>query len=162
MSLINAPLVVLFFQCGKRQRPPADCTMFQVLLVVPRFLLLQLKFSLHDRVGQHPAGSSVTHTAPTNISCIFLPSPDGTPKPNGVRPASQSSSDSFIHASSRHRCVCAHSRTNTRTLLTVRSCCCCCCSGRCACRPLPLLVFKIKLQLVRSAGGVAPNQHSPC
>lgn len=30
------------------------------------------------------------------------------------------------------------------------------------CRPLPLLVFKIKLQLVRSDGGVAPNQHSPC
>lgn len=55
--------IIKHLSARKRQRPPADCTMFQVLLVVPRFLLLQLKFFLHDRVGQHLAGSSVTHTS---------------------------------------------------------------------------------------------------
>lgn len=36
--------------------------MFKVLLVVPRFLLLHLKFFLHNHVSEHLLGSNQPHT----------------------------------------------------------------------------------------------------
>lgn len=36
--------------------------MFKVLLVVPRFLLLHLKFFLHDHVSEHLLGSDQSHS----------------------------------------------------------------------------------------------------
>lgn len=57
----------------QRQRQAADCTMFKVLLVEPRFLLLDVKFFLHNRVRQHPAGYSQSHTCSTISRVSLLP-----------------------------------------------------------------------------------------
>jgi len=43
--------------------------MFKVLLVVPRFLLLDLKFLLHNHVCQHLRGSNQSHSFRRNPLC---------------------------------------------------------------------------------------------
>lgn len=55
-------VVLFFFLRLQTQRLRGNCTMLQVLLVVPRFLLLDLKFFLHDPVSQHLRGSRSSHT----------------------------------------------------------------------------------------------------
>lgn len=111
--------------------------MFKVLLVEPRFLLLDVKFFLHNRVRQHPAAYSQSHLL-DHFLCRFSPPTDVTPKSNGVGRVSRRSS-APLYARLQPAPVCAHLRTDGRSTLLERCC------GR---GTFPLPVFKIKAALV--------------
>lgn len=54
----------------KTKRLIGNSTMFQVLLVVPRFFLLDLKFLLHNHVSQHLNATTNSRAHTRCYTCV--------------------------------------------------------------------------------------------
>lgn len=121
------------------QRLKGNCTMFKVLLVVPRFLFLDLKFFLHNHVCQHLSGlQGVTQREDPPVTLH-----------DKVRNVKTGLTVQCAPAAGTGLCA-PHHRTDSSPLMKLR----------CVSTSFPIQIFKIKAMLLSGQQEIATEDNS--